>query len=229
MISAEELRTEELRLKYLKLIQRPDVFPTRANWEFIISNAMRGLGYALYHKYLTAVTIDENDRQNLHDVAAEEFPRYLAAIDRLEAIDVVYSDITTAPTYTVGLIRKINLFDANSLIYHLDNGDYDFVFSVLDVYQPTYDESDLEPMDELMSRIDNLPALGKIENRPGLFGSSEKYICPDGHVNPSDAEYCRHTGCGKDARGLTEAQENAVTIYFNRLEALHSLLSLRKE
>ena len=52
IITDEQLKTEELRLRYLELIDKPDVYPTRANWQFITSHAMAGLGSALYRKYL---------------------------------------------------------------------------------------------------------------------------------------------------------------------------------
>lgn len=225
MISANELRTEELRLKYLELIQRPDVFPTRANWQFITSNAMRGLGFALYHKYLTALTIDDNDRQQLHDIAVEEFPAYLAAIDRDEALEVIYSDVTTAPAHTAELIRNTALFSAEHIIDLLNRGCIKFAIDILDVYQPSYGIDDVEPIERLIELIDRLPSSGKIERKTGIFGSTEKYVCPRGHVNPPDTEYCHHAGCGMNARGLTESQEKNIAVLGNRLNALKSILS----
>ena len=224
MISADQLRAEELRLKYLELIKRPDVFPTLSNWQYITAHAMRGLGFGLYRKYLDALTIDEQDRAPLHDVAVEEFPKYLAAIDRREAVNVVYSDVDTSPAATADLIRRLGLFDAYNLIDLMDNGRTDFVMDVIDVYQPEYDYADLQPMEELLARIDALPTLGYVEERGGIFGRSEKYICPDGHANPADTEYCRHSGCGKNSRGLTSTQEGAVTAFLARIAALRSLL-----
>lgn len=229
MISSDQLRAEELRLKYIELIERPDVFPTRLNWQYITAHRMHGLAAALYRKYLTALTIDDNDRADLHDIAIEEFPKFLSAIDREEAVEAVYGDISTDPEATRNLIRASNLFDAPSLSRLMDRGDTDFVFSVLDVYQPEYTTADLKTMGELLARIDNLPSRGRYERRHGVFGSSEKYICPDGHSNPVDTEYCRHNGCGKNARGLTEEQENAVTVFLGRLAALRSLLSQHYE
>lgn len=223
MISAEQLRNEERRLRYLTLIERPDVFPTLANWQFITSNALQGLGHHLYKKYLTSITIDDNDREELHDIAVKEFPAYLAAIDRREAVDVVYGDVTTAPEHTIRLIRDNRLFDASSISRLISAGNLDFAMSVIDVYQPEYSFADLEAMENLGSQIDSLPLRGIIEERQGFFGSSEKYICPDGHINPADNVYCR--GCGKNARGLTETQEKAIAQFKGRLQALKSLLS----
>ena len=35
-VSADELKAECLRRKYLVLLDKPDVFPSKANWDFII-------------------------------------------------------------------------------------------------------------------------------------------------------------------------------------------------
>ena len=224
MISAESLKAEELRLKYLRLIERPDVFPTRANWEYITQQKMPGLAQALYGKYLMALTVDDNDRELLHDIAIEEFPKFIGAIDVKEASEALYGDVTTLPEYTATLIRENGLFDAERLASLIDDGELNFVFSVIDVYKADYREEDLPAMELLMEKIDALPRLGSIEQRSGIFGKTEKYICPDGHVNSADTEYCHHAGCGKNARGLTEKQEAAIENYAGRVEALRSLI-----
>ena len=225
MITAEELRLEELRQRYLELIERPDVFPARKNWEFISAHSMEGLAVALYRKYLAALTIDDNDREQLHDIAIEEFPKYIATVNMAEAAEALYGDIHTARNETLALIRANGLFDANHLIKLIDEGELDFALQVLDVYKPEYDFADIEPMEMLLTRFDCLPMTGRIESRHGIFGSSEKYICPDGHVNPAESEYCKHSDCGKNARGLTEAQEKSILAFSKRITALKSLLS----
>lgn len=224
MITADQLKIEELRLRYLEMITRPEVFPTRANWQFISRNRMQGLGHALFGKYLAALTVDEVDREELHDIAIEEFPEYLRAADRDEALDVVYTGITSAPGKVVKMIYDCQLFDADYLINLLDNDELPLVMQLIGSYQPEYSAHDLESMSILLERLQNLPALGKIEVRAGLFGSSEKYVCPNGHVNSADTEYCSHSGCGLDARGLTEQQETALVDFENRVTALRGLV-----
>lgn len=224
MITAEELRIEEIRLQYLELIDKPDVFPTRKNWDFIIKNAMRGMALPLYRKYLTAITIDDNDREELHDIAIEKFPEYIRMANREEALQAIYSDIVTAPFETQKLLRENCLFDADYLIDLIEAGELNFALSVIDCYKPEYTEIDLEAIEELLEIIERLPDVGTIESRNGIFGVSEKYICPDGHVNNADVEFCTHSGCGKDIRGLTSQQEDKVLALSRRFAALKSLL-----
>ncbi len=223
-VSAEQLKVEELRLRYLDMITRPDVFPTQANWQFISRNRMKGLGHALFDKYLMALTVGEVDREELHDIAISEFPGYLSSIDRSEALDVVYSGIVSAPDQVCALIHECRLFDADYLINLLDNDELGLVMRLIDSYQPEYDSRDLDSMAALLDRLQNLPDIGHIETRTGIFGNSEKYVCPRGHLNSPDTEYCTHGDCGLNARGLTERQEKALDDYCNRVDALRGLL-----
>lgn len=223
-VSLEDVKIEELRLRYLELLDRPDVYPTRANWEFISSKAMHGLGHLLYHKYLTALTIDDNDREELHDIAIEEFPKFLKSINREEALEVVYSDLSTAPAATLELIKECELFDANYLLNLLDNSELRIVMELIDVYQPSYSDSDVEAMTELRERLEDLPELGFNQEVGGLFGSSLKYICPAGHKNSPDAEFCTHPGCGLNRKGLTKTDINKIDLYDRRVQAVANLI-----
>lgn len=155
---------------------------------------------------------------------SRNFP-LLHAIDRDEAIDVAYTGFGSAPAEMTRLIHDCQLFDADYLVNMLDNDGLGAVMDLLDAYQPEYGPNDLEAMSVLLERLQNLPDLGHIEIRQGIFGSAEKYICPNGHVNSADADYCHHSGCGLDARGLTEAQEDALMAFAVRVEALQSLIS----
>lgn len=223
-VTAEDIKVEELRLRYLELLERPEVFPTRANWEFISSHRMRGLGHVLYHKYLVALTIGDNDREELHDITIEEFPKYIKSIDREEALDAIFSDLSTVPEASLELIRECELFDANYLINQLDCEELAVVMDLLDVYQPSYDEADLEAMKELLDRLETLPATGGVTQVNGLFGSSMKYVCPAGHKNTPEAEYCSHPGCGLNCRGLKKADVMKIELFRRRIQALENLL-----
>lgn len=221
MISAEELRNEEIRLVYRQHLERPDIYPTRQNWEFIIHNHLSGLATLLYHKFLISLTVDDNDREDLHDVAIEMFPQYIKGVDRREAIDALYSDVQTNSIVTAQLIRENRLFDAPALMGLLSRCEKEFVAEVIDCFQPEYTVDDLRDMQLLANRIDALPRSGRIEHRSGIFSSSEKYICPNGHSNPADVEYC--TTCGLNARGFTDGQEKRIQTFTARIDVLRSM------
>lgn len=225
-VTADRLRAEELRLRYLEIIDRPDVFPTATNWQFIIDNAMTGLGPALYRKYLVAADTDEDDREPLYREALRYFPLYLRAVPRDYAIYTVYSDTVTMPDETLRLIRDAQLFDADSILDLLRAGETDFAFKAIDSYCAEYTEADLCAMRRLASWIDGQPQTGSMEERRGLLGGpSLKYICPRGHVNDSDATFCSHSSCGLDIYGHTERQAAAIEAFRLRLRALENLFN----
>ena len=224
IITDEQLKTEELRLRYLELIDKPDVYPTRANWQFITSHAMAGLGSALYRKYLASFTIPEIDREELHDIALEQFPLYLKAVPRRCAVDTVYADFTTAPEATIALIRDCRLFDARGILSMMHAGHTDTALEIIDTYSSEYTADDLAQMQSLARYIDSMPRTGVVEQRRGLLGSSVKYICPRGHVNDGERTYCTHSDCGLDIYGRTAAQNERIALFRHRLRALATLL-----
>ena len=223
-ISCEQLRVEELRMKYEQLLESASVFPTLSNWKFICENRLEGLGHLLFNKYLTSLDLDEFDRDELHQVAIEQFPIYLQSVDRLYALEVVYEYRNAPERVIIDLIRQCQLFDAARLCELLRQGRVELVMAVLDVYQPEYEVDDLQAMRTLASTIRRLPRLGRVEERRGVFGSGLKYICPNGHANNPDCEYCTLSGCGQNAQGLTADQIKRLELLESRITALTRLL-----
>ncbi len=223
-VDAETLKAEELRLRYVALLKDSSVYPTQANWDYIISHKMEGLGNDLLSKYLYSIDLEEYDREDLHTIAIENFPKYLLAVNRGYALQVIYNNFDRSPKEILRLIRNCNLFDAKKLAALLLSNHINEACSVLDVYQPEYNEQDLLNMKSLLVELDNLPEQGVIENRQGVFGSSIKYVCPNGHSNNGDTTYCTHSGCGLDIFGRTKASVAAIDIYRRRVEALSNLI-----
>ena len=221
-VSSEQLRAEELRQRYLEVIDRPDIFPTPTNWQYIIANAMTGLGPALFTKYLTAIDLPEDGREPLHLAAIEYFPQYLRSVPRDYAAATVYSRPDMLPAEALRLIRSEELFDATLILELLRSGHATFALDAIDAYSSVYDADMLDAMRRLDEAISALPLTGYREERRGLLGTSMKYICPRGHVNDSSRTYCRE--CGLDARGLTEAQVARIDTFRHRLAALATLL-----
>lgn len=224
VISVDQLKAEELRLRYVEIIDRPDIFPTPTNWQFIIDNAMEGLGPALLHKYLVAAELPDDDREPLHQAALEYFPKYLRAVSREYAVYTIYSDPFTLPEATISLIRELQLFDAGEILRLLQGECTEFAFSVIDAYSYEYTADDLEAMRRLAEWLNGEGELGYREERRGLLGSSMKYVCPNGHVNDGDREFCSHSSCGLDIYGHTAPQASAIATFRHRLAALSALM-----
>ena len=186
---------------------------------------MTGLGPALYHKYLVALDLPEDDREPLHLAAIKYFPEYLRVVPRGYAAHTVYSDVTTMPDTGLRLIHELELFDAAEISRLLDLGHTAFALGALDAYSSEYDADDLVAMERLRQRLDRLPELGRIENRRNILGNLvPRYICPAGHVCDASQQFCTHSGCGLDIHGITRPQADAIALFDRRLRALRSLL-----
>lgn len=223
-VTAHELKVESLRRKYIRLLSQPDIFPSEENWDFIYANRMGGLAKGLYRKYLVAKLLDEKTRCDFHNLAIEKFPDYLKIIDRNEAIAAVYSDSETDRDAFVELIYKSDLFDAESIGNLIESGHPDLAAELLDAFQPEYDGDDIDAMQFLLNKFDTLPSLGSIELHKGMFKTERRYICPDGHSNSHDVIYCQYDQCGKDIKGLTKENREAIDRFVERINILRELL-----
>lgn len=223
-VSADELKVEIMRRKYCELLSHADVFPSKENWDFIIENHLTGLGDGLYRKFLVSSLLDDSQRCDYHILALESFPRYLQTIDREYAIETIYADPLTDSAAFVKLVYDCRLFDCNAISQLIDAGHLSLAVSLLDSFQPEYDGDTIDAMQFLIAKFDNLPRLGSIEFHKGIFRSENKYICPDGHVNPEDVVYCKKESCGKDIFGLTEEQRQTIEKFGQRIEILREML-----
>lgn len=223
-VSAEALRTELLRRRYAELLAQPDVFPSQANWDFIIEHALIGIGEGLYRKFLVSAVLPEAERRSPNRIALKEFPRYLCAVPREYAVEIVYDDTVSAPEATRQLVEQCELFDAPSLIGLIDRGEAPMAADMLEAFQPDYGPDDLSDMRALLRRLRNLPEEGEMADGRGLLRRELRYVCPAGHVNAAEAEYCTHSGCGLNIYGLTRERVDRIEAFAARVDALAALL-----
>ncbi|MDO5396257.1 MAG: hypothetical protein Q4F07_09900 [Bacteroidales bacterium] len=227
-ITADALIAAERAERYRIQLERPATFPTEQNWEYIINSRMEAIAPQLYRKYLLSYLTDKELRTDFHQLTLTKFPEYIKAIDRERAVDTIYSDILSAPDATISLIIDCRLFDADKLLSILNNDKAEtdpapFVAECMAAYQPEYNDSDLRVMKQLYISMRSLPPIGEIKESRGIFGRENKYICPHGHINNADNEYC--DTCGTNIYGFTEKQEATITSFKSRINALEKLLS----
>lgn len=227
-VTADELSAECHRLRYLELLEKAEVFPSEANWEFIISNKMEGIGKLLLRKYLVSWLMPEDKRSIYHTQALRFFPEYIQAVSRPYALEVAYSDIDSAPRAFVALVRNTRLFDAKYLMSLIDDrGAVELVVELIDVYQPDYTREDARNMRLLLNKLLSLPKLGRVEQRHGIFSSDVRYYCPAGHSNPATETFCTHDDCRMNICGLTPEQVKKIDEFETRIKALEGLLNNR--
>lgn len=224
-ISADSLRAELLKRKYEVLLEKPEVFPSQKNWEYISEHGMAGkIGRLLFRKYIVAVLTPTVDRVDSHLLALREFPKYLASLPLQARIDIIYSDTDSIPEETFKLAEKNQLFSCDAVYSMIEDGRLDKAIKYLGLFKPDYNNSDYIKMKGLVRRLRSLPELGCVQATRGLFSSGVKYICPDGHSNSPDTRFCEHPGCGKDIYGLTKPMYDAIEAFENLTEVLGEML-----
>lgn len=221
-ITADQLIVAERSQRYARQLERPEVFPTAENWLYIIENGMSVLARKLYRKFLVSVLTPAAERSEYHRLCIDNFAAYLRAIDRKTALATVYSDMASAPEASIGLIIECQLFDARRILALMNGDDVLTAIACLDAYQPEYSYADLAPMRDLAEAVRDLAPIGSIKKIRGLFGGEVKYICADGHTNPSGTEFCEV--CGRDINGLDRTLRATADAYIARVTTLDSLI-----
>ena len=81
-------------------------------------------------------------------------------------------------------------------------------------------------MKDIIDKFDNLPNIGKIENQvvSGLFSKKEEvmYICPKGHKNNQNVEFCET--CGRNIKGLTYGNIQQINAFRAKVSALGDII-----
>lgn len=221
-ITAEQLIVAERTVRYGRQLERPEVFPTAENWQYIIDNAMSPLVRQLYRKYMVSTHTPRGERSDFHELCLKNFPQYLKVINREDALEAIYDDMTTAPEASIKLVIECQLFDAERILNLMDDGDVLTAIACLEAYQPTYTYADLAPMRHLAHAVQDLAPVGTIKKVRGIFGSEVKYICADGHTNPSGTEFCET--CGRDINGLDRTLRATADAYISRVHTLEKML-----
>lgn len=148
-------------------------------------------------------------------------------MSRSAAVNAVYSVIGTVSDDACRLFTKIirakSLFDAQSIKKLILSGNISVSCDLLDAEQDIYTKEDLKDMEEVLMLLDNLPDVGGIAVVKGgmLSKEKERYICPEGHNNDKDEEFC--ATCGKNVKGLTSTQVKSIETYRQKIESLKFL------
>jgi hypothetical protein len=158
----------------------------------------------------------------------EKFPIILSTLSYDEAIAFIYNDYENRCRCVYNLLQKNKLFNAAKVLEILRNN-LVLGIELLEIDKKEYDREDLKTMKEILSYIDNLPDKGKIEMTKSSILSSkmtEMYICPDGHKNDKEIEYCEGNGgyCGLNIKGLKKEQVNTINAFRDKVRVLENFL-----
>lgn len=138
----------------------------------------------------------------------------ISACPRKEVINCIYKDPELLKSDAIkSLIKDCKLFDPTNVL-ELCKTDMHCAFGLLEYDAPAYTDEDVSKMKEIVAIADNLPERGKLEQESG----KTKYICPDGHKNKDNIEYCKF--CGLNTKGLNRNEVKNIELLRDKIEIL---------
>lgn len=218
IISNRELKKEIKKIEIINTIKKGEGIGEK-EIEFLVENPQEEIIEDLLNRYISYY--NRNDSQE----KAKNIIYILNAYPTETLIPFIYKKYeTTKDTSIQQFIKQYNLFDAKHILSICDK-DMQLAITLLSCDRESYSEEEILLMEKILQRIEQMPDLGKIETvKSGMFGKEqEKYICPNGHKNNIDSQYCENTGCGQNIKGLTYQQVSNITKFREKINILKRL------
>ncbi len=147
----------------------------------------------------------------------------LSRLNKATLIKHVYKKLLDYPKQINLLVYNLDLFEPYKTFDILNNGNINIGILLLESSSPTYNRKDLIAMKEIIKLIEALPDKGEIRIVKNIFGKeTEKYVCPNGHINNKDFDFCQT--CHLNIKGLTFEENKIFESFKRRTNTLDSLL-----
>lgn len=222
-VSHDAVNIEMFKLRWNR--RHKSQTPTHSDLTFIVENGLWDLIQSLY-EYYTAENLTALQRP-----IDERFSIILSVIPYADAVKVIYNDYPKLVNFAFPLIKENRLFSAQKVLDLLHDGHLGLAVDLLQTDKDVYSCEDIHLMEMIVEYLENLPDRGRIaEVKVGPLSSKtvEKYICPLGHKNDKDVEYCEHGNnppfCGLNIKGLTYAQVGIIETFKERVSVIKMLL-----
>lgn len=165
-VSGKRLMVELEKRNLLKIIA-DGVMPVGESWDFIVDNPDND-----YVEHLTRLYFKSTNKDY-----PSMYKSLIPLVDREPLVDAVYKcikDMEVDLRLAYDLIYDNQLFDAKSIISLLESGKQHAAIEFLNAEQPSYSESDLLDMKQLLSLLDSLLDSGTPES--GLDENEQRAI-----------------------------------------------------
>ena len=174
-----------------------------------------------YLKYYNS----EFQTQSVVDLLANT-PRYFKIISYENAVKVLYAYIKEKPKAILDIIKENKLLSPKNIMALIQENEFSLAIECSLTEKEYYSREDLNILELILNRFENIPKLGRIELVKSLLGKpKEKYICPNGHTNDSEVEFCGEYICGKNINGLTRIETLKIETLRLRIESLNSIFN----
>lgn len=223
-VSADRVNVELFKLNWGK--RDECLTPKRAELNFIMNHNLWELAPSLYECF--AKPNETYDRRPIDD----GFPTILSILPYEDAVKFIYTNYSARAEIALPLIRENKLFCPKKVLELIHEGHINLAIKLLTTEKASYTMEDVKYMESIVEHLENLPDKGQIiEVKAGAFSSKmvEVYMCPLGHKNDRDVQFCEHGGypyfCGLNIKGLSRKQVEIIQSFKERLEVIKKILA----
>ncbi|MDD2412537.1 MAG: YbjQ family protein [Bacteroidales bacterium] len=200
--------------------------PTQEDWQFLFNSPISEIAPIILELYFERLNQDQSMLNETEKLLMTNTPSFFRNLDENQAIEILYENIIEKPKSCTKIIESNNLFSAKKIIDLIKKGEISIAINCLLINKNYYTKDDLKLMEEIVVLFENLEDLGKIEMVKGVLSKAkEKYICPKGHTNNTEIEYCETYGCGKNIKGLEKNQVEIINKFKTKTDSLKSILT----
>jgi uncharacterized protein YbjQ (UPF0145 family) len=231
-ISFIDLNNEVRRLQIIEKIKNK-ALPSGDEWSYLLNNPIEEIACLLLERYVAINTkhIEEETETATNKLLFENFPIYIQNINKNHVIDILYDKVDGDFSLILEILRKNKLFDSGKIKQLIKKGRLACAIECLKIDKDVYVASDVNEMKEIITLLEGLPDIGKIEMSKGLLSkSTEVFLCPKGHKNNITDVFCQHhdssyiLDCQLNIKGVTETQIKEIDIFKLKVITLQKLL-----
>lgn len=222
-ISNDSLSNEITKRTIIANISR-DILPNQDQWMYLLNNPIKDISENILNHFIhykTVQNITETEKIKLLLLYTQN---YFAVLENDFANQLLYSKLKEKSSTILELIKNNQLFSPYHIREFIVSGDLDIATQYILVDKEIYTKNDYNLMSEIVNLFDNLPDRGKIESVKSMIGKSkDKYICPKGHTNEVDNEFCTSYNCSQNIKGLNQNNLMAINAFKVKVDSLKLL------
>jgi len=229
-ISFIDLNNEVTKLQIIDKT-KSKTLPSIDEWTYLLNNPIEEITDVLLDNYITINPLYINDKPEPQKLLFENFATYIQNMDKKFTINLLYDKIEGESSLILDLLRKNKLFNTEKIKQLIKKGNLSTAIECLTIDKESYDESDVNEMNGIITLLEELPDLGRIEMSKGLLSkSTEVFICPKSHKNNLTDIFCRHQNsdfildCQLNIKGITEKQIKEIEVFKLKIITLEKLL-----
>lgn len=222
LVTFESLEQEVIKRQIIKKINLGDL-PNQDEWMYLMNSPILEISKKILNLYLNKYNSSYTTTEL--DLIQTYTPNYFKVLDNEEAVKILYEEIIDNSAYITELIISCNLFSASEIIKLINKGNIKLAVNCLSSNKNFYSQTDLLQMQKIVTQLENLPDLGKIESIKNLLGKSkEKFICQNGHHNDIGNEFCSTPECSNNIKGLNKKEFNKIEQFKLEVESLNNII-----